>query len=133
MSRQARLALGRARGLLGTRFRPQGRDARSGVDCLGLAALAFDVSEVPADYRLRGDHRRRLCRGLEPDFRRISRRAAIPGDLLLFDVGRGQLHLGVKSGHGIIHADARHGVVETPGSTAWPILCAYRRRLKPKA
>ena len=133
MSRQARLALMRARDLIGAPFRPQGRDVALGLDCLGLAAISFDVPDVPADYRLRGDHLPRLCRGLERHFRRVSRRAAIPGDLMLFDVGRGQIHLAVKSAMGAIHADAWHGVVEMPGTPSWSLLRVFRRRFKPKA
>ena len=135
MSRQARLGLARAQALIGTRFRPQGRSARLGLDCLGMAAVAYavPVEVVPGNYRLRGDHLDALCRGLRVHFRRISRRAAIAGDLLLLEAGRGQLHLAVKSEAGFIHADSRLGVVETPGAPQWPILRAFRRRSHKKA
>src|SRR5205085_2260015 len=43
----------RARAMIGVRFRPQGRSAVQGLDCMGLAAVAMGV---PAD-RVRGDYR----------------------------------------------------------------------------
>ena len=45
----------RALELVGTRFKLQGRD-RTGVDCLGVVVLVFDLpaDALPDDYRLRG-------------------------------------------------------------------------------
>ena len=70
-------AVDRARSMIGTRFRAQGRDPRFGLDCLGLAMIAFGVSEdgVRRDYRLSGDHRRELMAGIAPLFRRVARDA----------------------------------------------------------
>jgi hypothetical protein len=46
----------RACALVGARFRPQGRSAREGLDCVGTAALAAGIpaDRVPRDYALRG-------------------------------------------------------------------------------
>ena len=120
----------RARALIGTRFRPQGRSAEQGLDCLGLVAIAYRVplGRVPADYRLRGDHLSDLLEGLRPFFRPVRKIAA--GDLLLLEAGRQQLHLAVKTDAGFVHADVRHGVVETPGEPRWPQLRAFRRRAR---
>ena len=135
MSRQARAALARAQPLIGSRFRPQGRDPKLGLDCLGVVGHAYVIpgDRLPADYRLRGDHMTALIDGLDRYFRRISRRQALAGDLLLFVLGRGHVHLSVKSTIGFIHADARLGVVETPGPPPWPVVRAFRRRCKAKA
>jgi hypothetical protein len=116
--------------MVGSRFRPQGRDPRLGLDCLGLAAAAYNVppSEIPSDYRLRGDHLAVLLRGIDVHFRRISIKQVEPGDMLLCEVARDQHHLVIRTRSGFIHADARHGVVETPGEPPWPLLRAFRRR-----
>lgn len=118
-----------AEALVGAPFRPQGRDPATGLDCVGLVAAAFGISGVRRDYRLRGDHRAELEAGLLRWFRKVRRCRA--GDVLLMQAGAGQLHLGVRSRAGFIHADARIGrVVETAGDPTWPVLGVYRRRHK---
>lgn len=90
----------RARRLIGVRFRAQGRDPAFGVDCVGLVAAALGL-----------------------------RRCGNPraGDVALFETGPGQLHLGVLTGAGVIHADARAGrVVERPGVPPWPMPAVWR-------
>jgi hypothetical protein len=50
-----------------------------------------------------------------------------PGDILLLNAGPAQLHLGIWTGAGLIHADAAlRRVVETPGLPRWPILSIWR-------
>ena len=126
-------AVERARGLLGTRFRAQGRDPRLGLDCLGLAMIAYDVdgATIRRDYRLSGDHRRELMAGLAGGFRRVARSRQRVGDLILIMVAARQYHLAVKTDAGFVHADVRRGVVETPGTPGWPVVAAYRRRVRP--
>jgi cell wall-associated NlpC family hydrolase len=123
----------RARVLVGTKFRAQGRST-AGLDCIGLASLTFGVDRrtVRDDYRLRGsDNGPRLRAALQSDFRRISRRQLRPGDLILLQPGRDQWHLAVMTDAGMVHADARIGaVVETPGDPAWPIVGVYRLRVR---
>jgi hypothetical protein len=47
--------------------------------------------------------------------------------VLLTRTGPGQLHLGVWTGSGLIHADVGLGrVVERPGAVAWPVLGIWR-------
>ena len=125
----------RARALVGVPFRPQGREPPLGLDCIGLIAVSFavPVDRVARDYRLRGHHRKRIERGLDPFFRRIPRKQARPGDVLMFIVGPDQWHLAVKTGVGFVHADARlRKVVESPGSAPWPLAAVFRRRVRPK-
>lgn len=124
----------RARSLLGTRFRAQGRDQQHGVDCLGLAMLAHDVdgTTIRRDYRLGGDHRRELMAGLAGRFRRVVRTQVRPGDLMLIRIAERQYHLAVRTDMGFVHADVRRGVVETPGMPGWPVVATYRKRVRKK-
>ena len=119
----------RARSLVGCRFRPQGRDAYLGLDCVGLVCAAFGIvaDSVPRDYRLRGGNFERLKSEMGRFFRRVRTPAA--GDVLVFKVAAHQLHAAILSDRGFIHADARlRMVVETPGTPPWQLLSAYRRK-----
>lgn len=119
----------RARALVGTRFRPQGRDVAYGLDCVGLAAAVYWVSDLPADYRLRGAHECRLLDELKRRLRTV--RQALPGDLLMLRVAAEQTHLAVKTDAGFVHADAgARRVVEVPGAPAWPVVAVFRARLR---
>jgi hypothetical protein len=122
-----------ARALVGCRFRPQGRDARLGLDCVGVIVTCFGLPAdcVRRDYRMRGLHRAETEGGLKRFFREVARTQARPGDVLLLRVADDQLHLAVRTGRGFVHADARLGkVVETPGCLVWPVVSAWRRRTR---
>jgi hypothetical protein len=122
----------RARALVGTRFRPQGRGLE-GVDCVGLVLATYGIpaSDVRHDYRLRGEHLVELKKALSRYFRRISGNGARPGDLMLLSVGDDQLHLAVRTASGFVHAHAGlRRVVETPGEPEWPFLGIYRKRVR---
>lgn len=124
---------GRAQAFAGTPFRAQGRDPATGLDCLGLiiAAGGLPADAGRRDYRLRGDHRAKLMRGLLPWFRRVSRPRRRPGDVLVLRSGAEQVHLAVLTERGFVHADARIGrVVETPGLPRWPLVAVFRRRVR---
>lgn len=117
-----------ARRCVGARFRPQGRDPNTGLDCVGVAAVSLDKTLPPARYPARGRDWRVLAMvagemGLEPIFPGAAR----PGDLLMVEPGPGQIHMVVITPTGFVHADARlRKVVETPGRPAWPVLAAWR-------
>ena len=120
----------RARALVGTPFRLQGRGPE-GLDCIGVAVATFDlpIENVRRDYRMRGDHEAELRSFLARDFRRVSAKGIRPGDLMLMRVSDDQLHLGVRTAAGFVHADAGlRRVVETPGMPEWPLVGTYRRR-----
>lgn len=120
----------RARARVGTRFRPQGR-GDEGLDCVGLvlAAFAIPIEEVRRNYPLRGDHMGALSAGLADHFRKV--RNVAPGDVLLMRIADDQLHMGVKTDSGFVHAHAGIGrVVETPGDPPWPVAAIYRKRRK---
>ena len=125
-------AVERARALIGVRFRLQGRSREAGIDCLGLVLAAFGlpVNTGRRNYAARGVPRSEIEAGLAPWFRRVARTRASAGDVLLLQVARDALHLGIASGEGMIHADLRHGVVERPGPSPWPLVAVYRRRLR---
>ena len=125
-------AVERAVSLLGTRFRAQGRNPRMGLDCLGLVMIAhrIDGTLVRHDYRLRGDHHRELMAGLLSAFRRVPPSQQRAGDLILIRVATDQYHMAIRTPAGFVHADARRGVVETPGTPPWPVVANYRRRVR---
>ena len=122
----------RALSLVGTRFRAQGRDPRLGLDCLGLAMIAYrvDGATIRRDYRLSGDHRRELMVGLAGKFRRVAPSRRRAGDLMLMRVSDDQYHLAVRTHAGFVHADARRGVVETLGTPVWAVVATYRKRVR---
>lgn len=127
MTSAGEAVVARARALVGVRFRLQGRSREGGLDCVGLAAAAVPLRDVRGDYRLRGGSPGELeaelrAAGLCP----AETRAA--GDILVMRSGVEQLHLGVWTGSGLIHADAGlRRIVERPGLPPWPMLSVWRR------
>jgi hypothetical protein len=123
----------RARALVGTSFRPQGRARELGLDCIGLVLAVFGLpaDEVRRDYRLRGDHRSEMLAAFAKHFRRVSTERRRIGDVLVLQVAPEQMHLAVLTASGFVHADARRGkVVETPGMPPWSLLAVFRRRVR---
>lgn len=117
----------RARWALGTRFRLHGREPAGGLDCVGLAAWSLGVAVVPSGYALRGgqvDQVMMLIAGA--GLRRVEEPMA--GDLVLARSGPGQLHLGIWTGDGVVHADAMlRRVVERPGAPPWDVIGYWRK------
>jgi cell wall-associated NlpC family hydrolase len=129
----ARICADRARALVGTPFRPQGRDPARGLDCVGLCLVVYNLlpAVVRSDYRLRGNHRPELEAAIGQWFRRVPRQKQRAGDLLLLTPADDQLHLAVRTEAGFVHADARlKRVVETPGDPGWPLVAVFRRKRK---
>ncbi len=120
----------RARALLGVPFRLHGRTAETGLDCVGLVAVAHDRTDgVPNGYAMRGgppDHWEAL---LDKLLVRATSDTPEPGDVILMQVSPAQFHCGLWTGSSVIHADIRlRRVVETPGLPLWPILGVWRRK-----
>lgn len=120
-------AVSRARALMGVPFCLHGR-SEDGLDCVGLAALAHGINALPDDYGLRNTDLPRwtalLDQLMEPGLG-----CPRPGDVLLMRIGSAQLHLGIWSGTGLIHAHAGlRRVVETPGQPDWPLIGHWQRR-----
>jgi lipoprotein Spr len=118
----------RAHACIGVRFRPHGRDPAYGLDCVGLAGIAYDCADLPRDYALRGGDAAAIAgmlavRGLVP----VDPERAGEGDLLLLVAGPAQYHLAVLTARGFVHADAGlRRVVEVPGRPCWPVVGAWR-------
>ncbi len=127
MSSRADSIVARARDCVGVRFRAQGR-GRDGLDCIGLVAFSLAIKQVRSDYALRGGSSALLAAELRAaGLRPVARPAA--GDVLLMQAGPGQLHVGIWTGEGLVHADAGlRRVVERPGQAPWPVISAWRRR-----
>lgn len=125
----------RARALVGTRFRPQGRGAE-GLDCVGVILATFDIhaARVRKDYRIEGGDRAELDAALLQHFRRVSPRELAAGDVIVMMPDARQLHLGVRTDAGFVHAHAgMRRVVETPGDPEWPIAGIYRKRVRARS
>lgn len=122
-----------ARALAGTCFRLHGRSREHGVDCVGLIELAVRGAGIevkaPGGYALRtGDADRVAAMIAAAGAARTS--APGPGCVLLMRVAPTQLHLGIATGDGVIHADAHlRRVVERPGEAPWPVIAAFSFQL----
>lgn len=119
-----------ARDLVGAPFRLQGRCAERGVDCVGLAALAFARAGhrgvAPRGYGLRSGDEARVRAWLEQAGLRAVDRPRV-GDLALVRPGPLQLHLMIVVPGGHVHAHAGLGrVVEMPGASPWPVIGHWR-------
>ncbi|MGR6330423.1 peptidoglycan endopeptidase [Sphingomonas sp. XXL09] len=115
--------------LVGAPFRLHGRDPSHGVDCVGVAVAALRAGgwrgDVPSGYALRGGAAAAIGAQLDAALTRCD--GAAPGDVLLFDLGAGQLHFAVRMAAGIVHADAAlRRVVERPGADGWRLVGAWR-------
>ena len=108
-----------ARDLVGTRFRLQGRDPATGLDCIGVITAAYAAAGVRLaaieDYPLRG----------VPVERALAVLANLPvervegigraGDFGLYLLPAGQLHFAMIGADRLVHADAAlRRVVEAP-------------------
>jgi hypothetical protein len=112
--------------LVGARFRLHGRDPLTGLDCVGVAALAAGAT-APGGYALRGGDPEAVA-GMIRDAGFAAVESARPGDILLMRTGPAQLHLAVRTARGFVHADAGlRRVVERPGDPEWEVLSIWRR------
>ena len=131
-SERAAAIVAAARACVGTRFRPQGRDAEFGLDCVGLVLVSLGRVGVrlplPADYQPRRrelavPHEALLAAGLVEV--RGGRRC---GDILLLKAAPTQAHLAIAaSSTEVVHAHAGIGrVVRSALPTHWPAVAAWR-------
>jgi cell wall-associated NlpC family hydrolase len=117
----------RARACVGAPFRPQGRSVETGLDCVGLALLAFAFEGAPPRYAMRGGDAGAVRAMIEA--MGLECVAAIGvGDLMLHAAGAAHLHLSIATGEGLIHACGRIGrVVELRGAPPWPVIGMWRK------
>lgn len=118
----------RARAMLGVRFRPQGREAAHGLDCIGVVTAAFGLRGVRRDYALRSEDVEAFEREFAgSNFVSLVPAAVCAGDVLLVRVGHAQLHVVLLTPDGFLHADAGlRRVTEVPGPVPWPVASAWR-------
>lgn len=105
--------------MVGVRFRPQGCDPTTGLDCVGLVWAAYAAAGVrlvrPRTYPLRGWGRERVERALRAAGFDATSDDARAGDVALIALPAGQFHLALRGPQSLIHAHAGlRRVVETP-------------------
>lgn len=120
-----------ARAAVGAKFRLHGREAATGLDCVGLAALALRAAgfggPVPSGYALRsGDVGRAVAVIEAAGLVRVGDPQA--GDLVLLRAGAGQLHFAIQTEHGMVHADAMLRRVVERAALPWPVIGRWRYR-----
>ncbi len=116
-----------ARQCVGARFRLHGRSIGTGLDCVGVAAIAFGAARVPAGYALRGGRIDAVIAAI--DAAGLARGEGAPphAALLLLAPGPYQLHLAISTDRGFVHADAGlRRITEVPGAPRWPLLAHWR-------
>ncbi|HYD39113.1 MAG TPA: peptidoglycan endopeptidase [Allosphingosinicella sp.] len=120
----------RACALVGTRFRPQGRDPSHGLDCVGTAAFAAGIASerVPRDYALRGQSlaeiEHQLC---DLGCRPVAGAVLELGDVVVCQTGPVQFHMVIITPFGFVHADAAlRRVVQRPYPIPWTLVGAWR-------
>ena len=120
----------RACALVGTRFRPQGRDPDHGLDCVGTAAAAAGIpsERIARDYALRGQSlaqiEHQLC---DLGCRPVVGAVLEPGDVVVCEAGPAQFHMVIITPFGFVHADAGlRRVVQRPYPIPWTLVSAWR-------
>jgi len=126
--------------LCGCPFRLHGRDRTTGLDCIGVLAVALQMigREVrfPSGYLLRTERYAGL-----PDLAAVHGFVAAtgtiePGDVLFVRPGPAQMHLLVAGSLSGCFVEAHAGlgrVVSRPGPIALPILQSWRLAREPNA
>ncbi|WP_017672456.1 C40 family peptidase [Blastomonas sp. AAP53] len=114
--------------LVGTPFRMHGRDPVTGLDCVGLVAVALArigrAVIAPSDYRLRGGNLAQFDGwALASGFGRWEDVASgQPGDVLLCEVSAQQFHAVIDAGGLFVHAHIALGrVIAHPPPLPWPV------------
>jgi murein DD-endopeptidase / murein LD-carboxypeptidase len=113
-----------ARALIGIRFRLHGRDVR-GLDCVGVVSWVHRL-DVPSGYRLRTSDAGMVAKVLRAQG--FVPGAGDPGEIVMLRPGGEQVHLGIVTAGGFVHADAGlRRVVESPWRDDWDVLGFWRR------
>ena len=116
-----------AEALVGCPFRLHGRDPATGLDCVGVLALALREAgagaDLPGDYAMKmRDVTRFTARAGDFGFAAVAGAVAV-GDVLLFRPGVCQYHFVIAARHGGFvqaHAGMRR-VILSPSLPGWPL------------
>jgi murein DD-endopeptidase / murein LD-carboxypeptidase len=122
-------AAARALQQVGTPFRVHGRQPRLALDCVGLAAYALQLRDVPSDYSLKGSYLDTINSCLQSVAATRISTAFTPrnGDVALVQCAPRQHHLMIQAAYGWVHAHAGlRRVVHMPGASPWPIIALWR-------
>lgn len=112
-----------ASNFVGARFRLHGREAETGLDCIGLVIAAYrqagvEIAPTFDDYPLRGMSLPDIISTFTASGLTFRQGAPRTGDIALIACGHGQYHAALIGPDSHIHAHAGlRRVVETPG---WP-------------
>lgn len=117
--------------LIGARFRLQGRDAATGLDCVGVVVAAYGAAGVRLlasdSYGLRGMALDAATAALDGGGLARCAQPLAAGDVGLFALPAGQLHLALLAPDRIIHADAAlRRVVGAPAARLPPPVLRWR-------
>jgi hypothetical protein len=119
--------------LCGADFRLHGREAATGLDCIGLTNLCLLAAglecDVPTGYSIRGGAVQSIIETMKlSGFVEIpDREAPRDGDVFLVRPSSIQLHFMICTEGGFVHAHAGlRKVVFSPGRCPWPILHIFR-------
>jgi murein DD-endopeptidase / murein LD-carboxypeptidase len=118
--------------LVGVPFRLHGRDVASGLDCVGLVAAAYAraglvAASVPDRYRMRETNVDDARAWIAAAGLSAVTGAGEVGDVVLSDMGGGQLHLMIAGAGATIHAHAGlRRVVEMPGAPPGCVVGRWR-------
>jgi hypothetical protein len=103
----------RALALVGIPFRFQGRDRRTGLDCIGVIVSAFRLPDgCVARYRISEGSWDLVRDELAPWFTQKDCSRPESNDLAVFRLSR-SFHFGIVSGEHLVHADQAIGRVVT--------------------
>lgn len=121
-----------AEALVGAPYRLHGRDPRTGLDCVGVAAAALSacgrLRRAPAGYGMRNRSIAPLLALAEDNGLTAVEGRVAPGDVVLVRPGAGQHHLLIAVAEDrFVHAHAGlRRVVAQPGPLPWPIEGRWR-------
>lgn len=121
-----------AKALIGCQFRLHGRDPRSGLDCIGVLAVALEragcSAPIPNGYALRNRDAARFAALAAPCGFAPAEGAFAAGDVAVWHAGPGQFHLGVALGpDAFVHAHAGlRRVVSGAADPGWRLAGHWR-------
>lgn len=132
MSRALALAKA-AQDLIGVPFHLHGRDPATGLDCIGLLAVALAraglTANLPNGYALRNRHLPDLAQLAKTiGFSPVEAPGILPGDVVGARPSPCQFHLAIAApAGGFVHAHAGLGrVVLSPTPLPWPLAGQWR-------